>query len=288
MPTRPPEIVETSRAAPFWPRSLRSQPHQTSDMRLMDWLTLSSGTNASRDTHGDGAAFNQSGSARSAQNSSPPHYDTDPKPAVPSLNDEPGCIKVVDTFRKGSVTHMLTRKSNASRYRTPRHHLGGASSHRSTRAQRSLPAGDPGGTLARDFAPKLSVARQAATRFMRWRCNSPIWSSLANPHSHRWWLSTSSGRTRFRAGFWMLRRHGSSSLPATLGRHPSSPCTAADAESPTVRVVALTLLKAWVPRRLRDGLAIYDQRTLEGCPCLCRQSLADKEKADERFGSEPR
>jgi len=26
-------------------------------MRLMDWLTLSSGTNASRDTHGDGAAF---------------------------------------------------------------------------------------------------------------------------------------------------------------------------------------------------------------------------------------
>ena len=75
-------------------------PHQTSDMRLMDWLTLSSGTNASRDTHGDGAAFNRSGSARSARNSSPPHYDTDPKPAVPSLNDEPGCIKVVDTFRK--------------------------------------------------------------------------------------------------------------------------------------------------------------------------------------------
>ena len=34
-----------------------------------------------------------------ARNSSPPHYDTDPKPAVPSLNDEPGCIKVVDTFR---------------------------------------------------------------------------------------------------------------------------------------------------------------------------------------------
>ena len=65
----------------------------------MDWLTLSSGTNASRDTHGDGAAFNRSGSARSARNSSPPHYDTDPKPAVPSLNDEPGCIKVVDTFR---------------------------------------------------------------------------------------------------------------------------------------------------------------------------------------------
>ena len=91
-----------------------------------------------------------------------------------------------------------------------------------------------------------------------------------------------------RAGFWMLRRHGSSSLPATLGRHPSSPCTAADAESPTVRVLTLTLLKAWVPGRLRDGLAIYDQRTLEGCPCLCRQSLADKEKADERFGSEPR
>ena len=65
----------------------------------MDWLTLSSGTNASRDTHGDGAAFNRPGSARSARNSSPPHYDTDPKPAVPSLNDEPGCIKVVDTFR---------------------------------------------------------------------------------------------------------------------------------------------------------------------------------------------
>jgi hypothetical protein len=74
-------------------------PHQTSDTRLMDWLTLSSGTNASRDTHGDGAAFNRPGSARSARNSSPPHYDTDPKPAVPSLNDEPGCIKVVDTFR---------------------------------------------------------------------------------------------------------------------------------------------------------------------------------------------
>lgn len=105
MPTRPPEIVETSRAAPFGLVLCDRSPHQTSDMRLMDWLTLSSGTNASRDTHGDGAAFNWSGSARSARNSSPPHYDTDPKPAVPSLNDEPGCIKVVDTFR--FVTSML-------------------------------------------------------------------------------------------------------------------------------------------------------------------------------------
>jgi transposase len=79
-------------------------------MRLMDWLTLSSGTNASPDTHGDGAAFNRSGSARSARNSSPPHYDTDPKPAVPSLNDEPGCIKVVDTFRYArSRWQALTR-----------------------------------------------------------------------------------------------------------------------------------------------------------------------------------
>jgi hypothetical protein len=33
----------------------------------------------------------------------PPDYDTDPKPAVPSLNDEPGCIKVVDTFRDPSL-----------------------------------------------------------------------------------------------------------------------------------------------------------------------------------------
>ena len=103
MPTRPPEIVETSCAAPFGLVLCDRSPHQTSDMRLMDWLTLSSGTNASRDTHGDGAAFNRSGSARSARNSSPPHYDTDPKPAVPSLNDEPGCIKVVDTFRAGSA-----------------------------------------------------------------------------------------------------------------------------------------------------------------------------------------
>ena len=70
----------------------------------MGWLTLCSVTNASRDTHGDGAAFNRPGSARSARNSSPPDYDTDPKPAVPSLNDEPGCIKVVDTFRKADAS----------------------------------------------------------------------------------------------------------------------------------------------------------------------------------------
>ena len=81
-------------------------PHQTSDTRLMDWLTLSSGTNATRDTHRDGATFNRSGSARSARNSLTPDYDTDPKPAVPSLNDEPGCIKVVDTFR-GVIPHSL-------------------------------------------------------------------------------------------------------------------------------------------------------------------------------------
>jgi len=60
-------------------------PHQTSDTRLMDWLTLSSGTNATRDTHGDGATFNRSGSERSARKSLPSDYDTDPKPAVPSL-----------------------------------------------------------------------------------------------------------------------------------------------------------------------------------------------------------
>ena len=65
----------------------------------MDWLTLSSGTNASRVTHCDGATVIRSGSTRSARNGSLPAYDTDPEPAVPSLNDEPGCIKVVDTFR---------------------------------------------------------------------------------------------------------------------------------------------------------------------------------------------
>ena len=201
----------------------------------------------------------------------------------------PDVSKSLTRSVKVVVTHMLTRKSNASRYRTPRHHLGGASSHRSTRAQRSLPAGDPGG-----FSPKIRA--EVERRATGGNSVYEVAMQLANlvkpgepPHSHRWWLSTSSGRTRFRAGFWMLRRHGSSSLPATLGRHPSSPCTAADAELPTVRVVALTLLKAWVPRRLRDGLAICDQRTLEGCPCLCRQSLADKEKTTmRRFGSEPR
>ena len=70
---------------------------------------LSSGTNATRDTHGDGATFNRSGSTRSARNGSLPAYDTDPQPAVPSLNDEPGCIKVVDTFRV--VTRLRSSRS---------------------------------------------------------------------------------------------------------------------------------------------------------------------------------
>ena len=72
-------------------------PHQTSDMRLMDWLTLSSGTNASRDTHGDGCGI-QSVRIRTKRTEQLA-ATLDPKPAVPSLNDEPGCIKVVDTFR---------------------------------------------------------------------------------------------------------------------------------------------------------------------------------------------
>ena len=84
-------------------------PHPPSALRLMDWLHCVPLRNASRDTHGDGAAFNRSGSARSARNSSPPHYDTDPKPShEPSLNDEPGCIKVVDTFRDVSLDGAIS------------------------------------------------------------------------------------------------------------------------------------------------------------------------------------
>ena len=111
---RPPEIVETGLVQPPFGLVLCDRsPHQTSDKRV-SWTgfeALSSGTSTPLGTtHGDGAAFNRPGSARSARNTSPPHYDTDPKPAVPSLNDEPGCIKVVDTFRFASLpgTSILT------------------------------------------------------------------------------------------------------------------------------------------------------------------------------------
>ena len=56
----------------------------TRHLTRVSWtrLTLSSETNAFRDTHGDGATFNRPGSARSARKSLPPDYDTAPKPAV--------------------------------------------------------------------------------------------------------------------------------------------------------------------------------------------------------------
>ena len=76
----PPESSKRLVQPPFGLVLCDRSPHQTSDTCLMDWLTLSSGTNATRDTHGDGATFNRSGSARSARNSLPPDYDTDPKP----------------------------------------------------------------------------------------------------------------------------------------------------------------------------------------------------------------
>ena len=113
MPTRPPGIVETSRAAPLWPLfSAIAAP--TRHLTRVSWTgsrclpeRTPLGTPAV-----DGAAFtDRPGSARSARNSSPPHYHTDPMPAVPSSStDEPGCIKVVDTFR-ATTGRAYTRSS---------------------------------------------------------------------------------------------------------------------------------------------------------------------------------